>query len=48
MIYRNTVGIRTLFSSLNNTYYGDLKLFDNTSNFDGTTANDGYLSLGSA
>ena len=48
MIYHNTIGIKTLYSSLGNKYYGELKLFDNWSNFDGTIGNDTYLSPGTA
>ena len=47
-IYNNGIGIRTLYSSLGNTYYGDLNLFDNVWwNFDGTSGHDTYLSPGS-
>ncbi len=40
-IYNNTIGIRTLYSSPGNKYYGELKMFANVSgNFEGTTGND--------
>ena len=42
-IYNNEKGIQTLYNSVNNIFYGDLYLFDNGNNFDGTTADDGYL-----
>lgn len=48
-IYHNTVGLRALYSSMGNKYYGDLKLFDNIwNNFDWTNAADGNLSAGTA
>ncbi len=47
-LYNNTVGIRTLYSSANNKFYGELRMFDNWTNFDGTTAADWMLSVGSA
>ncbi len=48
MIYNNTKGIKALYSSNNNKYYGELKFFANTSDLDGTDANDGYLAPGTA
>jgi parallel beta-helix repeat protein len=40
-IYNNKIGIRTLYSSPNNNYHGELKLFNNRSgDFDGTNGND--------
>lgn len=48
-VYNNTIGIRVLYNSQGNKYYGELKLFDNTWwNFDGTLGNDSYLSAGTA
>jgi hypothetical protein len=47
-IYHNTIGIKSLYSSMGNKYYGDLRLFDNTSNFDGTNGVDTNLSAGTA
>lgn len=48
-IYHNTIGIKTLFGSVWNKYYGSLSLMDNIwGNFDGTNGNDGVLSPGSA
>lgn len=48
-LHNNAIGIRTLYSSLGNIYYGNLELFGNTlGNFDGTTGSDIYLSPGSA
>ena len=48
-IYNNAVGIRTLYSSMGNKYYGELKMFDNwLQNFDGTSGNDSSLSAGTA
>jgi hypothetical protein len=45
MIYHNTIGIRMLYSSLGNKYYGELRFFDNISNnFDGTSGSDNSLS----
>jgi hypothetical protein len=48
MLYNNTIGINTLYSSLNNSYYGELKLFSNGTDFDGTNGNDSYLSPGNS
>ncbi len=40
-IYNNTIGIRTLYSSPGNKYYGELQMFANANgNFEGTTGND--------
>ena len=47
-VYNNAIGIRTLYSSMGNKYYGDLKLSGNWSDFDGTSGNDSYLAPGSA
>jgi len=48
-IFNNTIGIKTLYSSMGNRFYWELKLFDNTwGNLDGTTGNDTYLSAGDA
>ena len=47
--YHNGVGIRTLYNSAGNKFYGELKLFDNAGgNFDGTNGNDGNLAAGTA
>ncbi len=48
-VYNNTVGIRTLYNSPGNKYYGELKMFANTNgNFDGTNGSDSYFSAGSS
>ena len=48
-IYHNGVGIQTLYNSVGNKFYWELKLFDNTwGNLDGTNANDSFLSAGAA
>jgi len=48
-LYTNGMGIRTLYTSLGNKYYGELKFFDNWwGNFDGTSGSDEYLSPGAA
>lgn len=48
-LYNNGVGIRTIYSSIGNKYYGELKFFDNWGgNFDWTLGNDTYLSAGTA
>lgn len=48
-VYNNSIGIRTLYGSVGNIYYGELKLFDNAWwNLDGTTSNDSYLTSGAA
>lgn len=46
MLYNNSIGIHTLYSSLGNTYYGELKFFSNGIDFDGTNGTDSYLSPG--
>ena len=48
-IYHNAIGIKSLYSSIGNQYYGEFKVFDNTStNFDGTNGNDSSLFAGTA
>lgn len=48
-VYNNTIGIKALYSSQDNKYYGELKLFDNTwGNFDGTNGSDTYFTAGTA
>jgi hypothetical protein len=46
-IYNNTIGIKTVFNSINNAFYGQLMLFDNLSgDFEGTNGDDISLKQG--
>lgn len=45
-IYNNTTGFKVTANSNNNVYNGDFKLFDNIADFEGTDADDEYLSVG--
>ncbi len=43
MLFKNAIGIKALYNSPGNKYYGEFKLYDNTADFEWTNGNDTYL-----